>query len=125
MRGGPDGVRPLLDSGRRVVIDRHAICSECGGAVEQTAPDPWRHAPGGRVRQPRLTLAALRLAGGFDVFRAKFPSVGCSEDEWREGIRRLEAFRDGLAAAGRRRTISPERTLISISSSSSAAATGG
>jgi hypothetical protein len=106
--GGPDGVRPLLDRGRRVVVDGHAICSACGGAVELAASDLWRHAPGGRARRaPRITLAALRAAGDFAAFRAKFPSVSCSEDEWREAIRRLGAFRAGLAAAGRRRALGP------------------
>jgi hypothetical protein len=106
--GGPDGVRPLLHGGRRVVVDGHAICSECGGAVELAAPDLWQHAVRGRARRlPRITLAALRASAGFDAFKVRFPSVSCSEDEWREGIRRLEAFHEGVAAAGQRRALGP------------------
>ena len=36
-RGGPDGVQPLLDGGRRVIVDGHPICGKCGGAVEPRA----------------------------------------------------------------------------------------
>jgi hypothetical protein len=106
--GGPDGVRPLLDRGRRVVVDGHAICSECGGAVELAAPDLWRHASPGRASRARpITLAALRAAGSADGFRAKFPSAICSEDERQEAIRRLEAYRAGMAAAARRSAVRP------------------
>jgi hypothetical protein len=106
-RGGPDGVRPLLSGGRRVVLDGHPICDECGRAVELTGPDRWDHAPPGRKGAPRITLAALRAPARFEDFRARFPSASCSEDEWREAVRRLEAFHDGLAAAGRRRALRP------------------
>jgi len=104
--GGPDGVRPLLSGGRRVVVDGHAICGECGRAVELVAADRWRHAPRGRPKQPpRITLAGLRATGNYQRFKTAFPGASCSEDEWREGIRRLEVFRAGLAAAGRRRAL--------------------
>ena len=105
--GGPDGVRPLLDGGRRVVVDGHPICGKCGRAVELTGPERWDHGRGGRKRPPRVTLAALRATASFEDFKARFPSANCSEDDWREGIRRLEAFHDGLAAAGRRRALRP------------------
>ena len=105
-RGGPAGVRPLLSGGRRVVVDDHPICSECGCAVELTAPDRWDHTRRGK-RPPRITPAALHATVCFDDFRARFPSVACSEDDWREGVRRLSAFRDSLAAVGRRRALRP------------------
>jgi hypothetical protein len=90
------------------MVDGHAICSECGGTVELAAPDLWRHAARGRARGlPRITLAALRASAGFDAFKVRFPSVSCSESEWREGIRRLEAFHQGVAAAGQRRALGP------------------
>jgi len=104
--GGPDGVRPLLSGGRRVVVDGHAICAECGAAVELAGPGRWRHAPHGRPkRPPRITLARLKAIRSHREFTARFPSAGCSEEEWREGIRRLEAFHAALAAAGRRRAL--------------------
>ena len=104
--GGPDGVRPLLSGGRRVVVDGHAICAECGGAVEVVGPDRWRHAPRGRPsRPPRVTPARLRATSSYRDFMASFPFVSCSEDDWREGIRRLEMFQAAFAAAGRRRTL--------------------
>jgi hypothetical protein len=105
-RGGPDGVRPLLSGERRVVVDGHPICSVCGRAVEFTAPDRWDHVRRG-TRRPRITLAALRAASRFEDFRARFPSAECSEADWREGVSRLEAFRDGFAAAARRRALRP------------------
>ena len=103
---GPDGVRPLLSGGRRVVVDGHAICRECGGALELVGPDRWRHAPRGHPkRPPRITLAGLKAGASCEAFKASFPWVSCSEDDWREAIRRLEAFHAGLAAAARRREV--------------------
>jgi hypothetical protein len=104
--GGADGVRPLLSGGRRVVVDGHAICARCGRAVALVGPDRWGHAPRGRAaHRPRITLAGLKAAKSYADFRARFPAASCSEDDWREAIRRLEAFRAALAVAGRRRTL--------------------
>ena len=104
--GGADGVRPLLSGGRRILVDGHAICGECGRAVELVEADRWRHAPRGRPkRPPRITLPGLKAIGSYRRFKAVFPGASCSEDEWREGIRRLEAFHAGLAAAARRRAL--------------------
>ena len=101
--GGTDGVRPLLSGGRRVVVDGHAICAECGAALELVGPDRWQHAPRRRVKPPpRVTLARLKAGASCEAFKAGFPWATCSEDEWREAIRRLEAFHAGLAAAARR-----------------------
>lgn len=105
-RGGPDGVRPLLSGERRVVVDGHPICSDCGRAVELTAPDRWDHARHG-ARPPRIALAALRATARFADFRVRFPSVVCSEEDWREGVSRLQAFRDGFIGAARRRALRP------------------
>ena len=55
---GAAGVRPLLSAGRRVVVDGHAICAECGGAVEPVGPEQWRH---GLSRRPRVTLLSVLL----------------------------------------------------------------
>lgn len=104
--GGSDGVRPLVSGGRRVVVDGHAICGECGGALELVGPDRWQHAPRGRVKPPpRVTLARLKAGASCEAFKAGFPWATCSEDEWREAIQRLEAFHVGLAAAARRREL--------------------
>lgn len=104
--GGPDGVRPLLSGGRRVVVDGHAICEGCGGALELLGPDRWRHAPRGHPKQPpRITLARLKAGASCEAFKTRFPWTTCSEDDWHEAIRRLEAFHAGLAAATRRREV--------------------
>src|SRR4051812_25607157 len=73
--GGVAGVRPLLSSGRRVTVDGHAICAECGGAVEPVGPDQWRH---GASRRPRLTPLA-----SYTEFNKRFPWVVVPEVEWR------------------------------------------
>jgi hypothetical protein len=89
-----------------VVVDGHAICGQCGAAVELVGPDRWHHAPRGRPKPlPRLTLARLKAVPSCQDFRARFPWASCSEDDWREGLRRLEDFHAGLAAAGRRHAL--------------------
>jgi hypothetical protein len=110
-----------LSGGRRVVVDDHAICEECGGALEAVGPDQWRHAPRGRPkRPPRITLARLKAGASYEAFMARFPWATCAKDDWREAVRRLEAYHAGLAAACRRRELAAswqqERTLVSISS---------
>ena len=103
---GIDGVRPLLSGGRRVVVDGHAICGECGGALELVGPDRWQHAPRGHAEAAAARHARrLKAGASYEAFKAGFPWVSCSEDEWREAIRRLEAFHVGLAAAARRREL--------------------
>lgn len=89
-------VRPLLSSGRRVMVDGHAICDACGRAVELAAPERWQHASG-RAR-PRLTLAALRKAPTYAAFRTKFPWLAAlPERDWRDGLERLERYQGRLA----------------------------
>jgi hypothetical protein len=86
-------VRPLLAAGRRIIVDGHAICDACGGAVRLVGPQQWRHASG-RLVPP--TPAELRACGIV------------SEDEWREGNRRLEAYRARLAALRKQPSLAPE-----------------
>ena len=89
-------VRPLLSSGRRVVVDGHAICDVCGRAIELAAPERWQHASG-RAR-PRMTLAALHKAATYAAFRMKFPWLaGLPERDWRDGLERLERYQGRLA----------------------------
>jgi hypothetical protein len=95
---GAAGIRPLLDAGRRVTVDGHAICAECGGAVELTGPDRWRH---GLTRRPRVTP----FFPSFERFRSRFPWLSASEGEWRDALQRLKEYRKGLSAAGRRREL--------------------
>lgn len=93
--GGAAGIRPLLSAGRRVLVDGHPICAECGGAVEPTAPDAWRH---GLSRRPRVTP----LVSSYREFAQRFPWVGASEQEWRDAAGCLRDYRDRLKApAGR------------------------
>lgn len=82
-------VQPLLSAGRRVVVDGHPICEVCGGAVEMVAADRWQHAA---KRRPRMARSAW---------------FGASIEQQREALRRLQSYRAGLAASGRRRTLRP------------------
>jgi hypothetical protein len=91
-------VRPLLSSGRRVMVDGHAICDVCGGAIVLAAPELWRHGKG-RPRAP-VTLAALRAAPTYEAFRVRFAWLAnVGEEAWRDGIARLERYESTLAAA--------------------------
>jgi hypothetical protein len=92
--GGAAGVRPLLSNGRRVLVDAHPICAQCGAAVEPVAPDQWRH---GLSRRARLAPLA-----SYKEFRRRFPWVSLSEPEWQEAFHHLGEYRQRLAIARRR-----------------------
>jgi hypothetical protein len=92
--GGAAGVQPLLSAGRRVLVDGHPICAECGGAVEPVAPEQWRH---GLSRRPRLTP----LAPSYQDFKNRFPWVSASEEEWRRAARCLGEYRRRVKAVAR------------------------
>ena len=87
-----------------MVVDGHAICAVCGSAVEPVAADRWRH---GHSKSPqRITLASLRRLSSHEEFKARFPwAATLSEDDWREGARRLEQYHAGLSAVSRRRSL--------------------
>jgi hypothetical protein len=91
-------VRPLLSAGRRVVVDGHAICAECGGAIEPVGSDQWRH---GLSRRPRLTPVAHDYA----AFMQRFPWVAASEDEWRQAATVFAEYKRKLAGAANRRSL--------------------
>lgn len=97
---GAAGVRPLLSEGRRVLVDGHPICSQCGRAVEPVAPDEWRH---GLSRRPRLTP----LAPSYRDFKKRFPWVSSSEDEWQSAARRLSGYREQLRRLTKRTLLKP------------------
>jgi hypothetical protein len=86
--GGAAGVRPLLSSGRRVTVDGHPICAECGAAVEPVGPDQWRH---GVSRRRRLTPLA-----SYAQFNKRFPWVVVPEDEWRRASAVFAEYRGKL-----------------------------
>ena len=88
--GGAAGVRPLLSSGRRVTVDGHPICSECGGAVEPIGPDAWRH---GLSPRPRLTPLA-----SYTEFSRHFPWIVVSEEEWHRAATAFTDYKDNLNA---------------------------
>jgi len=92
--GGAAGVRPLLSEGRRVVVDGHAICAECGGAVEPVGPEQWRH---GLTRRRQVTP----LAPSYQHFRNRFPWVSASEEEWQRAAQCLADYRRSLKALAR------------------------
>jgi len=99
------GVQPLLSRGARVIVDGHAICAVCGGAVQPTGPDEWRHAPRGRPARLRITPGEIAGLPTYEAFKARFPWAVASESEWLEGVRRLGEFGARLALAGRRRRL--------------------
>jgi hypothetical protein len=115
----PGTIRPLVGAGRPVLVDRHPICAVCGNGVAPSGPEGWRHVARGRI-VPRskwlspITLKEIRRLGTYEAFRARFASgvrgdlgvaVSTSEDEWREGRRRLEVYRARLGALRRRRAL--------------------
>jgi len=91
--GGAAGVRPLLSEGRRVVVDGHAICAECGRAVEPVGREQWRH---GLTRRPRLTLLS-----SYQDFAKRFPWVSASEPEWQDASRCLSEYKNRVKVLGR------------------------
>lgn len=112
------GIRPLLSGGARVVVDGHAICAVCGGAVEPTGPDEWRHAPRGRPTRRSITPDELEDLPSFEAFKARFPWAAASESDWREGVSRLGRFGERFAASGRQRRLrageNPYLELVSV-----------
>jgi hypothetical protein len=126
------GARPLVQGARWVVVDGHAICSSCGGAVEPVGPDRWRHVSPGRRPAERSkwlspTRAELLRCRTYDEFAARYPwavraDAGgrfvTSEAQWEEGMSRLERYDAGLTALARRRRLdageNPYRDLVAI-----------
>ncbi|MET0133257.1 MAG: hypothetical protein ABW215_06655 [Kibdelosporangium sp.] len=102
-------VRPLLLGGRRAVVDGHPICGVCGTAAVPTGPDRWRHQEPGEPYphdSPWLrpvTWAVVRTLTSFSDFAGRYPDVVCppagapvTEDDWRDGRRRWEAYEELL-----------------------------
>ena len=121
---GAASVQPLLSGGARVIVDGHAICAVCGGAVQQAGRAEWRHAPRGRSARLRITPDALAGLPTYEAFRTRFPWAAASESEWREGVRRLGEFSARLAVSGRRRRLhageNPYLELVSVLAASRA-----
>ena len=90
---GAAGIRPLLSAGRRVLVDGHPICAECGAAVEPVALDAWRH---GLSRRPRLMPLA-----SYQHFAKRFPWVSISEQEWQDAARCLGEYQKKMVLAKR------------------------
>jgi hypothetical protein len=95
---GAADIRPLLSAGRRVLVDGHAICAECGGAVEPVGPDRWRH---GVSRRRRITPAAASYAD----FTRRYPWLSATEAEWRSAAAAFAEYRGMLSAAAKRRQL--------------------
>src|SRR5687767_14098971 len=91
---GAVGVRPLLSQGLRVLMDGHAICAECGAAIEAVAGGEWRH---GLTRRPRL-----KLTPSYEQFTQRFPWISVSEGEWRDAARSLDGYQRNLKTFARR-----------------------
>ena len=116
------GVRPLVVPGGRVTVDGHPICAVCGAAVAPTGPDLWRHVPIGKPPPRRskwlsaVTWPELRKLRSYQEFTARYPwtvrpelgsGVITTEDDWREGVRRLHAYHTRLSVLSRRRALRP------------------
>lgn len=109
----PDGVRPLLSRGRRVIVDAAPICATCGRAVLPTGPDRWRHVPPGRRFTGRsrwlssAPLAAVRDVPTYAELVSRFPAVArtTTSTEWLEGRRRLVEYAAALARFSKRRLL--------------------
>jgi hypothetical protein len=105
---GAAGVQPLLSAGRRVLVDGHPICAECGGAVEPVAPEQWRH---GLSRRPRVTP----LAPSYQHFTRRFPWLSVSEQEWQDAARSLSDYRNSLKRlAGRQQLHAGENPYLDL-----------
>jgi hypothetical protein len=105
-------VRPLLHAGRRVLVDDHPICGECGRAVRPTGPGRWRHlAPGEsyprRSKWLSPSLAELRACKTFEEVAARFPDTRVTRADWHESVRRLECYHARLAELRRPRRLAP------------------
>jgi hypothetical protein len=106
--GGAAEVRPLLSAGRRVLVDGHPICAECGGAVEPVAPEQWRH---GLSRRARVTP----LAPSYQHFTRRFPWLSVSEQEWQDAARSLSDYRKRLKTlAGRQQLGAGENPYLDL-----------
>jgi hypothetical protein len=119
-KGSRHPARPLTAaSGRRVTVDGHPVCAACGVAVVPAAASRWRHVPPGRPfpRRSRwlapVTWRQLRRMATYQEFTERYPWTVrpdlcggvTTEEDWREGVRRLRDYHAGLAAAGRRRVL--------------------
>ena len=71
--GGPAGVRPLLSSGRRVVVDGHPICDLCGGAVEPFGGEQWRH---GSSRRAKPLVSQAKDLQTYREYRSRLLAAG-------------------------------------------------
>jgi hypothetical protein len=80
-----------------VLVDGHAICAECGVAVEAVAGGEWRH---GLTRRPRL-----EPTHSFAEFTRRFPWVSTSEGEWRDATRILGDYENKLKTFARRKRL--------------------
>ena len=113
-------IRPLVGPQAPVLVDRHLICAGCGNAIEPSGPDGWRHLSRRRPAARRskwlapVTLEDARTLHTYEEFKARFASpvradLGVpfitSEDEWRDGWRRLEEYDARLEAVRRQRAL--------------------
>lgn len=123
------GARPLLARGRLVTVDGHPVCADCGATVLPVPGDRWKHVPpGGPV--PRrsswsapVTWPVLRGLRSYREFTARYPwtvrpelcgGTVTTEDDWREGTRRLGEYHAVLRAARRWRPRAGENPYLDL-----------
>jgi len=115
-------IQPLLSPQGWVRVDGRPICAVCGDGIRLTGPNRWRHVPRGQRYTGRsrwlapVALEELWELGTYEVFGERYPwavradfggPIVTSEEEWREGVRRLRRYRSLLQEVGRRRKLTP------------------
>jgi hypothetical protein len=120
-RGHAGPVEPFVHAGSRVVVDGHPICAACGRGVVPTGPGRWRHLAAdepfpGRSKWLSPTSAELRRCTTYERFAATYPWAVSPDDggryattpaQWREGMRRLDAYEAALSTAVAERDLGP------------------
>jgi len=110
-------IEPLLHpEGDRVLVYGQPICAACGLSLQAIGPDRWRHAGPARPRpelRPSKWLAPslddLLACRTYELFSSRYPwatrtpNLAITRSQWREGIDRLQRYRDARdALLGRR-----------------------
>jgi hypothetical protein len=120
-----DEARPVLARGRLVTVDGHPVCAGCGEPVLPARDSGWEHWQAGDPSwKKEVSWPAVRRLPGYREFIARYPwtvrpelcgGAVTSEDDWREGVRRLYDYHGLLAAARRRRALrSAENPYIGL-----------
>lgn len=121
--------RPVLARGRLVTVDGHPVCAGCGHAVIPAPGGRWEHLARGRPFPRRskwfapVTWPVLRGLRTYREFTARYPwtvrpelcgGAVTTEDDWREGARRLREYHAALATIRRRLLSAGENPYLDL-----------